>query len=156
MARSPRGSGILVDPLKVRAARVAAGLSLGQVARDDVSRTFLLFVEQGRSRPSKRVLDLIAKRTHRPVNFFLAEQQQDAGASADRTPDLATEMVSVAARLRQLRGDVGREVDQEALKLLEVTVRQGAELVRAMEPKPSSRAVELRISGARRERKKAS
>ncbi|HEV2416022.1 MAG TPA: hypothetical protein VGX27_14555 [Candidatus Dormibacteraeota bacterium] len=129
---------------------------MGQVAGDDFSRTFLLLVEQGKSRPSKRVLDLIAKRTHRPVSFFLA-QQEDTGGLPDRAPDLATEMVSVAARLRQIRlGGVRTNVDQEALKLLEVTVRQGAELVRAIETKHSGRAVELRIAGTRRERKKAS
>ena len=155
MARSPRGSGILVDPDRVRAARLAAGLSLGQVARDDVSRTFLLLVEQGKSRPSKRVLDLIAKRTHRPVSFFLA-QQQDAGATPDRDPDLATEMVSVAARLHQIRNKALEHVDQEALKLLETTVRQGAELVRAIEHQRSGRAVELRIASTGRQKKKAS
>ena len=156
MVRSPRGSGIVVDPIRVRAARLAAGLSLGQVARDDVSRTFLLFVEQGKSRPSKRVLDLIAKRTHRPVSFFLSSQEQGGDASTDHAPDLATEMVSVAARLRQIRNDTSRHVDQEALKLLEVTVRQGAELVRGVEHKRSGRAVGLRIAGTRREGKKAS
>lgn len=156
MARSARGSGIVVDPVRVRAARLAAGLSLAQVARDDVSRTFLLFVEQGKSRPSKRVLDLIAKRTHRPVSFFLSSDRPEAGASADHRPDLATEMVSVAARLRQLRNDASRHVDQEALKLLEVTVRQGAELIRAIEHKRSRSAVDLRITGTRREGKKAS
>ena len=107
---------------------------MGQVARDDVSRTFLLFVEQGRSRPSKRVLDLIARRTHHPVSFFLAAQQEGAGGPADRTPELATEMVSVAGRLRQIRAGATRRVDQEALKLLEVTLRQGAKLVSAIEP----------------------
>jgi transcriptional regulator with XRE-family HTH domain len=155
VARSPRGSGIVVDPVRVRAARLAAGLSLGQVARDDFSRTFLLFVEQGKSRPSQRVLNLIAKRTRRPVSFFLAAPQ-DAGDLADSAPELATEMVSVAARLRQLRSEARRPVDQGALKLLEVTVRQGAEVVRAIQHKPSGRGVELRLAGTRRERKKAS
>lgn len=154
--RSSRGSGIVVDPVRVRAARVAAGLSLGQVARDDVSRTFLLFVEQGKSRPSKRVLDLIAKRTHRPVSFFLSSQPQDAADSADRAPDLATEMVSVAARLRNLRSEARGHVDQEALKLLEVAVRQGADLVRAIEHKPSGHETDLGIARVRRKRKKES
>ena len=156
MTRSPRGSGIVVDPVRVRAARLAAGLSLGQVARDDVSRTFLLFVEQGKSRPSQRVLDLIAKRTHRPVSFFLSSRLQDAGALQGRGPALATEMVSLAARLRQIRNNVRGQADREALKLLEVTMRQGAELVRAIEHKTSGRAVDLRGGGTHRDRKKAS
>ena len=155
MPRSPRGSGIVVDPVRVRAARLAAGLSLGQVARDDVSRTFLLFVEQGKSRPSKRVLDLIARRTHRPVSFFLASGPQAADVRF-APPDLATEMVSVAARIRHIRTQAKIGPNREALRLLELTVRQGAELVRAIGDEPSNPAVELRIAGARRPRKKAS
>ena len=155
MPRSPRGSGIVVDPVRVRAARLAAGLSLGQVARDDVSRTFLLFVEQGKSRPSKRVLDLIAKRTHRPVSFFLAAPQ-DADALPNRAADLATEMVSVAARIREIGSEARTHVDQEALKLLESTVRHGANLVRALEHEHSVHSVELPAVSRRRERKRAS
>src|SRR5215470_17888054 len=56
MRRGARGSGVPVNPARVREARIEAGLSLAQVAGDDVSRTFIHFVEQGRSRPSQNVL----------------------------------------------------------------------------------------------------
>jgi transcriptional regulator with XRE-family HTH domain len=55
------------ETARVREARREAGLSLAQLAGDEVSRTFLHFVEHGRSRPAQAVLALIAKRTGRPV-----------------------------------------------------------------------------------------
>jgi transcriptional regulator with XRE-family HTH domain len=128
--RGSSGSGINVDPLRVREARREAGLSLAQVARDDISRTFLHFVEHGRSRPSKEVLALIAKRTGRPISYFVvppAEQPQYA------TTDLASDLLAVAGRIRREMAD-GRidKVDLEAMRFLELTVRQGAELARAV------------------------
>ena len=70
MQGAARGSGIAVDPERVREARLEAGLSLAQIARDDVSRTFIHFVETGKSRPSQRILALIARRTGKPISYF--------------------------------------------------------------------------------------
>jgi len=71
--------------------RLQAGLSLAQVAGGDVSRTFLFLVEQGRSRPSKPVLALIARRTGKPVDYFLqtgnAEGVDDGSLAADPLSD---------------------------------------------------------------------
>src|SRR5579864_6391745 len=50
-----------------------AGLSLGQVARSDISRTAIYFVETGKAKPSMETLRLIADRTGRPLDYFLAE-----------------------------------------------------------------------------------
>ena len=47
-------------------------MSLGQVARDDISRTAIYFVETGKARPSMETLQLIADRTGQPLDFFLA------------------------------------------------------------------------------------
>jgi tetratricopeptide (TPR) repeat protein len=49
-----------------------AGLSLGQVAGDAISRTAIYFVETGKAKPSMETLKLIADRTGRPLDFFLA------------------------------------------------------------------------------------
>ena len=57
-----------MDSVRVRQARIEAGLTLAQVAGDEVSRTFIHLVEHGRSRPSKETLALIAKRTG-PANI---------------------------------------------------------------------------------------
>jgi len=48
-----------------------AGLSLGQVAREDISRTAIYFVETGKAKPSRETLELIAERTGQPLDFFL-------------------------------------------------------------------------------------
>ena len=48
-----------------------AGLSLGQVAREDISRTAIYFVETGKAKPSRETLELIAQRTRQPLDFFL-------------------------------------------------------------------------------------
>jgi transcriptional regulator with XRE-family HTH domain len=127
--RGARGSGVPVDPVRVRQARQEAGLSLAQVARDDISRTFLHFVEQGRSRPSRAVLELIAKRTGRPVSFFLAPAAEQPKVSI-----LATDLLAIAGRVRNamLAEGVGA-AEYEALKLLEVALRQGAQLTRAID-----------------------
>jgi transcriptional regulator with XRE-family HTH domain len=154
--RSSKGSGIPVDPSRVREARLAAGLSLGQVARDDVSRTFLLFVEQGKSRPSKRVLDLIAKRTRRPVSYFLLPPARQSLPSSGLTSDLAADLNAAAGSLRKLKSETQLEpVEQEALKLLELNLRQGAELARAIQKRASSLRSPLRLSTLRRGNKQA-
>jgi tetratricopeptide (TPR) repeat protein len=56
----------------VKQARLDAGLSLGQVALQDISRTAIYFVETGKAKPSMETLTLIARRTGRPLEYFLA------------------------------------------------------------------------------------
>src|SRR5438876_10590967 len=69
--RRGRRRGVEIRPGSVKQARLEAGLSLGQVARDDISRTAIYFVETGKAKPSRETLELIAERTGRPVDFFL-------------------------------------------------------------------------------------
>ena len=126
-----------MDPARVREARRDARLSLAQVAGDDFSRTFLHLVEHGRSRPSKGVLALIAKRTGRPVSFFIAVSTLQAQSAKD----LARELVAIADRVRSLMAETRiTRVDREALKLLELTMRQGAELALALDGLPKRRS----------------
>src|SRR6266478_8574962 len=78
--RRGRRRGVEIRPGSVKQARLEAGLSLGQVARDDISRTAIYFVETGKAKPSRETLELIAERTGRPVDFFLevdAERQRN-------------------------------------------------------------------------------
>lgn len=153
MQRSRRGSGIAVDPARVREARLAAGLSLADIARDDVSRTFIHFVENGQSRPSKQVLELIARRTGRPLSYFVAPQIPQSRGSTD----VGTELETIAARIRQLRSGNGLTRSEcEALKLLEVTIMQGARLTRTVERRSGARSVKPRLLTASRAAKKAS
>lgn len=53
------------------------------MARDDISRTAIYFVETGKAKPSMETLELIAARTGQPLDFFLtgsAEGYFHAGA----------------------------------------------------------------------------
>ena len=124
-----------MDPARVREARLAAGLSLAQVAKQDVSRTFVHLIETGRSRPSRRVLALIARRTGKPISYFMA----GSTVEPEQNMDLATDLTRVAGRVR--RHAVAARLSKseaEAMKLVELTLHQAAELVKALPsiPKP--------------------
>jgi tetratricopeptide (TPR) repeat protein len=69
--RRGRRRGIEIRPGSVKEARRESGLSLGQVARGDLSRTAIYFVETGKAKPSIETLRLIAERTNKPLDFFL-------------------------------------------------------------------------------------
>src|SRR5438552_8837995 len=69
--RRGRRRGLEIRPGSVKQARAMAGLSLGQVAREDISRTAIYFVETGKAKPSRETLELIAQRTGQPLDFFL-------------------------------------------------------------------------------------
>jgi transcriptional regulator with XRE-family HTH domain len=128
--RGRRGSGIPVDPARVREARLEAGLSLAQLARDDVSRTFIHFVEQGRSRPSRAVLSLIARRTGKPISYFIPQPTSES----EPHMDLAAEITRVANRIRHsVKANRLTAVEQEAMKLVELTMHQGAEVAKAVQ-----------------------
>ena len=118
-----------MDPARVHEARLEAGLSLGQLAGDDVSRTFIHFVEQGKSRPSKGVLSLIARRTGKPISYFIQQPSNEQQRSAD----LVAEMTAVANRIRRFVA-LNRltKAEQEAMKLVELTLLQGAALTKAI------------------------
>ncbi|TMB45145.1 MAG: tetratricopeptide repeat protein [Chloroflexi bacterium] len=73
--RRGRRRGVAIRPGSVKQARAEAGLSLAQVARGDISRTAIYFVESGKAKPSMETLRLIAERTGRPLEFFLVESE---------------------------------------------------------------------------------
>jgi len=122
-----------------------AGLSLADVAGEDVSRTFIHFVEQGRSRPSEAILELIAERTRKPVSYFIGGDAP-AGASLG---ELAADLIEVANRLRTVVA-AGRlsGAEREAMRLVELALRQGATICRTVEG-PGKRAS---VSSGRRTR----
>jgi len=63
--------GLEVRPGAIRQARAEAGLSLGQVASGEVSRTAVFLAETGKTRPTLPTLQLIAARTGKPIEYFL-------------------------------------------------------------------------------------
>ena len=66
-----RRKGIRIREGSVREARQEAGLSLADVAGDQVSRTAIHLIEHGKVNPSLDTLQHIARRTRKPVSYFL-------------------------------------------------------------------------------------
>ena len=60
-------------PGSVKQARVEARLSLAQLGKGHVTAPAIYLIETGRTRPSLPTLEHIARRTNKPVEFFLAE-----------------------------------------------------------------------------------
>jgi tetratricopeptide (TPR) repeat protein len=73
-----RRKGIPIREGSVRQARLDAKLSLAQVAADQVSRTAVHHIENGRVKPSIETLRLIARQTGKPIEYFLLEPKGQA------------------------------------------------------------------------------
>src|ERR1700694_57752 len=86
--RRGRRRGIEIRPGTVKQARLEAGLSLGQVAGTEISRTAIYFVETGKAKPSMETLKLIAERTGRPLDFFLSRPSTTEARSSASTEEL--------------------------------------------------------------------
>jgi tetratricopeptide (TPR) repeat protein len=71
--RRRRLKGVAVNPASIRQAREEAGLSLAAVAGSEVTRSAIHNVETGKTRPSLPVLEMIARRTGKPIEAFLAQ-----------------------------------------------------------------------------------
>ena len=102
--RYGRRRGIAIRAESVRRARIEAGLSLAQVANGAVSRTAIHLIETGRSRPSRETLELIARRTGKPVEFFLDVTNDPVASSGD------LDQVSELERLSAAR-DFGKVIE---------------------------------------------
>jgi transcriptional regulator with XRE-family HTH domain len=128
MERGVRGSGVSVDPERVRRARLNAGLTLAQVAGGELSRTFIHQVERGLARPSPAVLRLIARRTGQPVAYFV---KRSAGPTSGR--EVSSGLAETANRLRRfIAVSPLNPTERAAMKLVEMTLRQGAAVARTM------------------------
>ena len=113
-------------PARVREARREAGLSLAQLAKADVSRTFIHFVEKGKARPSKQVLVLIARRTGKPISYFLA--QPPTGANSE----LTAELTEVANHIRRIAANQQlSSLEREAMRLVELSLLHALRLSEA-------------------------
>ena len=91
--------GITVMPHAVRAARLAAGLSLAGLAEPEYTRGLMYQVESGRTRPSISSLRQIANRTGRPLEFFLPPGSPLVTANTADDPLGPDELPTMAARL---------------------------------------------------------
>ena len=93
----------------VKQARLEAGLSLAQLGKGHVTAPAIYLIETGRTRPSLPTLEHIARRTGKPVEYFLA----DPGGANDETHAGLLQLESMVA--------AGRFAEAAALgrKLLE-------------------------------------
>src|SRR5881397_3723040 len=86
--------GLNVRPGSIKQACAEAGLTLAQVAAGEVSRTAVHLAETGKTRPTLPTIELIAARTGKPVDFFLASMEPVAARKSgslhlDRLRELA-------------------------------------------------------------------
>src|SRR6202165_4635492 len=86
--RRGRRRGVEIKPGTVKQARSDAALSLAQVAGTELSRTAIYFVETGKAKPSMETLKLIADRTGRPLDYFLARPSTMEPRSSNGTMEL--------------------------------------------------------------------
>jgi len=82
-ARRQRLPGVDIRPGAVKQARSETGLSLADIAGGRVTRAAIHLIENGRSRPSMPVLEMIAERTGRPVSWFLAPGGRKSAADLE-------------------------------------------------------------------------
>lgn len=80
----------------MKQARQDAGLSLAKVAAGHVTAPAIFLIETGRSRPSLPTLEHIARRTGKPLDFFLA----DPGGATDETQTAMLELEAMLAEGR--------------------------------------------------------
>jgi tetratricopeptide (TPR) repeat protein len=80
----------------VKQARKESGLSLAQVGKGMVTAPAIYLIETGRTRPSLPTLEHIARRTGKPVEFFLADQ----GGATDETKTGLIELEATVAEGR--------------------------------------------------------
>src|SRR5579864_8198117 len=81
-AKRRRLPGVNLRPGSVKQARAEAGLSLAQLGKGHVTAPAIYLIETGRTRPSLPTLEHIARRTGKPVEFFLAEPANGSDQSA--------------------------------------------------------------------------
>ena len=86
--------------LRLRQARLEAGLSQRQLCGEKITRNMLSQIENGSAKPSMETLQYLASRLHKPVVFFLeenelspnqAEMEKARKAYADRAWETALE-----------------------------------------------------------------
>src|SRR5437016_10341795 len=92
-ARRRRLPGVNLKQGVVKQARLEAGLSLAQLGKGHVTAPAIYLIETGRTRPSLPTLEHIARRTGKPVEYFLAEP----GGATDETHAGLIELEQVVA-----------------------------------------------------------
>src|SRR5438105_14111510 len=85
--------GVNLRPGSVKQARLQAGLSLAQLGKGHVTAPAIYLIENARTRPSLPTLEHIARRTGRPIEFFL----EAPGGAADESQTRLIELEALVA-----------------------------------------------------------
>jgi len=104
-----RRQGVEIRSGSVEQARREARLTLAQVAAGKLTRTAIHLIEKGRTRPSMETLQLIARQTRKPIDFFL-------------TPESSSMLSERHAQLRELER-------LTAVRQLEAVIQMGTSLL---------------------------
>jgi len=104
-----RRQGVEIRSGSVEQARREARLTLAQVAAGKLTRTAIHLIEKGRTRPSMETLQLIARQTRKPIDFFL-------------TPESSAVLTERHAQLRELER-------LTAVRQLEAVIQMGTSLL---------------------------
>jgi tetratricopeptide (TPR) repeat protein len=107
--------GVTVRPGSVKAAREAAGLSLAQLVKGDLTRGAIHMIEIGRAKPSLPVLELISARTGLPLSAF-ASDDDILRARGLSTEEVDTRLASIERLYEQDQYLESLEVAEAALK----------------------------------------
>jgi len=108
LGKRRRLPGVNLRPGAVKQARAEAGLSLAQLGKGHVTAPAIYLIETGRTRPSLPTLEHIARRTGKPVEFFLAEP----GGAAD---DIVVRLFELEAMVADGRNTEAIAVGQALL-----------------------------------------
>ncbi len=103
--RKGRRRGVAIRPEAVREARRAAGLTLAQLGGTQLTRAAVHLIENGKAKPSLESLQLIARRTGRPLEHFLVDVEA------------AREAISIEERLSRLERLSAQRRSEEAAEL---------------------------------------
>ena len=110
--------GVNLRPGSVKQARAEAGLSLAQLGKGHVTAPAIYLIETGRTRPSLPTLEHIARRTGKPLDFFLAEP-------AGGTDDIQARLIELEALVADSRATEAISLGAELLDRASSAIRVG-------------------------------
>jgi len=109
--RKGRRFGVAVRPDAVREARREAGLTLAQIGGSQLTRAAIHLIENGKAKPSLESLQLIARRTGRPLEFFLVDR-----SAAEAALETEAQLDRLALLSAQRRSEETVELAREVLE----------------------------------------
>ena len=134
MSRGRRGTGIPVDPERVRKARLEAGLTLATVAGSDFSRTLVHQIERGLTRPSADVLAIIARRTGKQMDYFVP-RGQSAQITRAQLNDELTKALDLVTDV--MTAEKQKATTRMSMRSIADALRRAVALARVLEESPT-------------------